>query len=135
MLNHKNLSKKLKNIYDGMCSYEKVDGAGDELLNLIHDLQSIPEEIEQHPLLSKAQEIYKERSDQYGNPSEAFDGIARLWGGYLDKQLWSKHVPLMMILLKIERIKSVRDKNIVKDSLIDIIGYVLAYYDAFEEKE
>ena len=71
-------------------------------------------------LLDQAQNIVtKDRDEQYGDPEDSFAQIAAFWGIYLDTNIDSDDVGMMMMLLKIAR-QSHKPKD---DNLIDIAGY------------
>jgi len=74
--------------------------------------------------------INGDRQDQYGNPEDCFDDIARLWSWYLDADLSPAQVSMMMVLLKIAREK-MKHKH---DNIVDACGY-LGLYDDFKKGE
>lgn len=80
-------------------------------------------------ILYKALYITNNRVENYGDPVENLDNIAKLWNTYIKSKkinilsnenlLTSKDVAMMMILLKISR-----EIHMPKeDNLIDIAGY------------
>lgn len=62
-----------------------------------------------------------DRNLQYGEPEDNFSDIAKLWSSYLDIDIGSEDVAIMMCLFKIARIKGSCYKS--KDSCVDLIGY------------
>jgi hypothetical protein len=63
--------------------------------------------------------ISGQRQTDYGNASESFDRIAKLWSAYLGMRVYKRDVANLMILLKVSR-----DRNRPKhDNMVDIIGY------------
>lgn len=72
-------------------------------------------------LLEEAKRIVTvDRTAQYGLPEDSFRVIANLWSSYLDRQINSEDVAVMMILLKAARIRSGAGKE---DNWVDIAGY------------
>ncbi len=61
-----------------------------------------------------------ERQDQYGTPEDNFGRIAKLWSVYLDFEVSSVDVAMMMALLKIARIQT---GTATEDSFVDLAGY------------
>jgi len=70
-------------------------------------------------LLDAAKTITGERQDQYVNPEDSFKGIAKRWSHYLQKEITSFDVAIMMIEFKLERECSSHKR----DNLLDICGY------------
>ena len=62
-----------------------------------------------------------DRDEQYGSPENSFEEIAKLWSAYLDLEVSSVDVAVMMALFKIARIKTGVQKD---DSWIDAAGYL-----------
>ena len=60
-----------------------------------------------------------ERETDYGTPEQSFTWIAKLWSGYLEKELTAQDVAMMMCLFKIARIKN----GGTDDSFVDLAGY------------
>lgn len=71
------------------------------------------------------QTVCHDRNDQYGEPEDSFDMIAKLWSAYLCGrvvacgQITSGDVANMMILLKVAR-QAATPKD---DNYVDIAGY------------
>lgn len=65
--------------------------------------------------------VCQDRENDYGSPENSFDAIAKLWTAYLDREISSHDVGMMMSLMKIARLKSGRFKE---DSYIDAAGYI-----------
>lgn len=65
--------------------------------------------------------VCQDRENDYGSPENSFEEIAKLWTAYLDRQISSHDVGMMMALMKIARLKSGRFKE---DSYIDAAGYI-----------
>ena len=71
-------------------------------------------------LLDLANEcVCGDRNLQYGEDN--FSSIAKLWSSYLDIDIGSEDVAIMMCLFKIARLKSSCYES--KDSWVDLIGY------------
>ncbi len=70
-------------------------------------------------ILDEAAEVIDQREVAYGDPTENLDRIAGLWSTYLDKDVDSVDVSMLMILMKVARHKT-RGK---RDNLVDICGY------------
>ena len=64
--------------------------------------------------------ICKDRNEQYGEPEDNFKRIAVFWSNYLDKEITSADVAIMMVLFKAARIATGHNKE---DNWIDLIGY------------
>lgn len=69
------------------------------------------------------------RQEEYGGPEDSFDRISRLWNAHLqnrgiDAALTGADVALMMDLMKTARLVTTPDH---RDSLVDKIGYTIAY--------
>ena len=64
--------------------------------------------------------VADDREKSYGNKSKNHLNIAKLWSAYLDKNISSKDVAMLMALLKIARTKS-GEHHI--DNYIDLVGY------------
>lgn len=65
--------------------------------------------------------IHGERAQDYGDMNESFTRIAGLWSAYLGVDIDKYDVAKMMCLLKVSRSKG----NNHRDSLVDIVGYVM----------
>ena len=70
-------------------------------------------------ILDDAAEVIDQREVAYGDPAANLDRIAGLWSTYLDKDIDSIDVSMLMILMKVARHKT-RGKL---DNLVDICGY------------
>lgn len=64
--------------------------------------------------------VCEDRQDQYGTPENNFGRIAKLWTAYLEYDLTSVDVSMMMALLKIARIST---GTATEDSFVDLAGY------------
>lgn len=64
--------------------------------------------------------VTKHRQSQYGTPEDNFGRIAKYWSNYLERELTTTDVAMMMILLKIARGQHKADN---KDTWVDIAGY------------
>lgn len=72
-------------------------------------------------ILRKATEcVCGKREQDYGNPEDNFKTIASLWSDYLNTNVTSIDVAMMMALLKIARIKR---GTMTEDSFVDLCGY------------
>lgn len=65
-----------------------------------------------------------ERQKVYGHPRRDFNRTALMWSGILGVEVTAHDVALMMAALKISRLKSTPEHA---DSVVDLIGYVVAY--------
>lgn len=79
--------------------------------------------------------INGKRQDDYGNPENSFETIAKYWNVYLDKKLKSKinkeDVAMMMSLFKIARLQN----NVAhQDSMVDCCGYLALAYDMIHQE-
>ena len=84
-------------------------------------------------LLKKAAEtVCGSREQAHGNPKGTFERIAKSWSAYLDVELTSADVAVMMILFKTARLKG---NPAHEDSWVDIAGYAAcgAEINALEE--
>lgn len=61
-----------------------------------------------------------EREQEYGNPEDNFEAIARLWSAYKGIDFKAIDVAMMMSLLKIARIAT---GSGTADSFVDLAGY------------
>ena len=66
--------------------------------------------------------ICKDRNEQYGEPEDNFKRIAVFWSNYLDREITSADVAVMMVLFKAARVSASPDKA---DSWVDMAGYAL----------
>lgn len=71
-------------------------------------------------LMEAEKSICGQREQDYGNPEDNFSTIADLWSAYLNREVSSQDVAMMMILLKVARIKNGGGSG---DSFVDIAGY------------
>lgn len=72
-------------------------------------------------ILDEAKSIVcKDRNKQYGEPEDNFEVIAKMWQVYLETNITSFDVAMMMVLFKTARISTGGYKS---DSLVDLIGY------------
>ncbi|HBO59704.1 MAG TPA: hypothetical protein DD624_07340 [Alphaproteobacteria bacterium] len=84
-------------------------------------------------LLTKAAEtVCGSREQAHGNPEGTFERIALAWSAYLDIELTTADVAVMMILFKTARLKG-NPKHI--DSWIDIAGYAACGAEVATSKE
>lgn len=65
--------------------------------------------------------VCHDRNDKHGEPEDNFGIIAKLWGDYLNAEIKSADVAVMMCLFKIARMQSGKMDN--PDSWTDLIGY------------
>lgn len=80
--------------------------------------------VERCKILEEAKSIIMERREEkYGSPHYNFKNIAAFWSIYIDKELTSKDVAIMMALLKISRIKTGTKIDYIDDNFIDLAGY------------
>ena len=71
-------------------------------------------------VLKKAGElITQDREREHGLPRHNFARIARMWSGYLEKDITPSDVCVMMVLLKAARLRH----KLNDDSFIDMAGY------------
>lgn len=79
-------------------------------------------ELTRDRILSMARDcICVDRNDQYGEPDNSFELIARLWSDYKGDPFTAQDVALMMALLKIARI---RTGITMVDNYVDACGYL-----------
>ena len=64
--------------------------------------------------------VADDREKSYGNKSTNHKNIAKLWSAYLDKEVSSHDVAMLMALLKIARTKT---GELCIDNYIDLVGY------------
>lgn len=76
--------------------------------------------------------INGDRHNDYGDASENFLRISKLWSAYLNADIKPHDVGIMMALLKTSRISY--DKT-AKDSFVDAIGYFALAGELSVEKE
>lgn len=77
--------------------------------------------MERKEILGEAERcVCGQREQDYGSPESNFAIIAKLWGGYLDTEISTVDVAMMMVLLKVARIKNGGGSG---DSFVDIAGY------------
>lgn len=73
-------------------------------------------------ILAEAEKcVCSDRNLQYGEPEDNFSDVAKLWSAYLDTDLGSEDIAIMMCLFKIARLKGSCYES--KDSWVDLIGY------------
>jgi hypothetical protein len=83
-------------------------------------------------ILDQAKAIINgERQDQYGNPEDSFGLIAGLWSSYLEHNITSHDVAMMLTLMKLARQKHQRKP----DNLIDACGYLALAAEMVKEGE
>lgn len=71
-------------------------------------------------LMHAAELINGQRAQDYGEPQQSFENIARMWSTYLHTEITVTDVGMMMILLKVSRNRRGIDKQ---DNFVDICGY------------
>lgn len=71
-------------------------------------------------LFSECESIIDDRISDYGEASESFSRIARLWSAYIDTTISSKDVAMMLTLFKIAR----EQGNPKRDNIVDGINYL-----------
>lgn len=80
-------------------------------------------------LLKALELINKDRRVEYGPAEKSFNDIADLWSIYLDVDISSKDVAIMMTLFKIAREKAAHKE----DNLVDAVGYLALANDVREK--
>ena len=83
-------------------------------------------------LLQKTAEVIKERGESYGSIVENHTRIAKMWSVILDKYVTTEQVALCMIAVKQARLMETPDHV---DSVQDILGYALTYYECANAKK
>jgi len=84
-------------------------------------------------VLLKAHEVINgQRQDAYGNPEDSFQTIARLWSVWLDKEITSRDVAMLMALLKVARARYGAGH---RDSYVDGCGYLALAADMAEDNK
>lgn len=81
-------------------------------------------------MLIQAANTVKQRGNDYGNPAENFDRIARLWAAYLGHEVSRQDVGMLMSLVKIARLMATPGHE---DSLVDLAGYAAATFEAVND--
>ena len=82
-------------------------------------------------LLQKTADVVKQRGESYGSMLDNHTRIARLWSVLLDKEITPEQVALCMIAVKQARLMETPNHA---DSVQDILGYALVYYECANEK-
>lgn len=75
-------------------------------------------------------DLLNSKKDIYGD--DIFYNLAKSWSDYLNIDITSADVILMMIIFKIHRYKKSKLSGSVdgeKDSIVDILGYAKLFYD------
>ena len=73
-----------------------------------------------YEVLSKASYLINgDREQEHGQPKHNFRRIAKMWSGYLEKDITPSDVCVMMVLLKAARLRH----KLSDDSFIDMAGY------------
>ena len=73
-----------------------------------------------YEVLSKASDLINgDREQEHGQPKHNFRRIAKMWSGYLEKDITPSDVCVMMVLLKAARLRHILND----DSFIDMAGY------------
>lgn len=73
-------------------------------------------------ILEEAKKIVtSDRNQQYGEPEDNFEVIAKLWTAYFSRYISSKDVAMAMVLFKIGRAMTCKEEK--TDTYIDICGY------------
>lgn len=67
--------------------------------------------------------VFGDRYETYGHPYEVYGPVARLWSAYLNRQVSTEDVALMMVLFKMGR-EMYRHNE---DNVVDAHGYLLVY--------
>lgn len=65
--------------------------------------------------------VTSDRNQQYGEPEDNFEVIAKLWTAYFSCYISAKDVAMAMILFKIGRAMTCKEEK--TDTYIDICGY------------
>jgi hypothetical protein len=71
-------------------------------------------------LAEAAKIITKDRNSAYGEPEDNFGRIARLWAGWLQTEISTVDVAMLLLLVKIARLRATPTHM---DSWTDIAGY------------
>tara|TARA_R100001198_G_C5169567_1_gene171016 strand:- start:58 stop:324 length:267 start_codon:yes stop_codon:yes gene_type:complete len=83
-------------------------------------------------LLQKTADIIKQRGKDYGSILDNHTRISRLWSVLLDTNVTPEQVALCMIAVKQARLMETPDHV---DSVQDILGYALTYYECANAKK
>ena len=87
-----------------------------------NDLPPKPLPVSRADILDTAKQyVTQDRQNTHGKPEDSFSRIADYWSVYLQREITSKDVSIMMTMLKIARL----DKNPTNaDNWIDACGYL-----------
>ena len=83
-------------------------------------------------LLNKTADVIKQRGEDYGSILDNHTRIAKLWSVLLDTDVTPEQVALCMIAVKQARLMETPDHV---DSVQDILGYALTYYECANAKK
>jgi len=83
-------------------------------------------------LLQKTVDVVKQRGQDYGSILENHTRISRLWSVLLDTEVTPEQVALCMIAVKQARLMETPNHA---DSVQDILGYALTYYECANAKK
>ena len=104
-----------------MVDYDKLAEEIKKLYGRDEDHLKVKESLTRSDILDAAKEcVCGHREQDYGSPEDNFSLIANLWTVYLNKDISSLDVAMMMGLLKIARIKNGGGTG---DSFVDLAGY------------
>ena len=82
-------------------------------------------------LLQKTADVIQDRGQDYGSIVDNHTRISRLWSVLLDTDVTPEQVALCMIAVKQARLMETPNHA---DSVQDILGYALVYYECANEK-
>lgn len=74
--------------------------------------------------------VLGERNLDYGDPTENFTDIARMWSAYKGIPFEAHDVAAMMVLTKVARLKTTPSKM---DNWVDIAGYAAVGFESSPE--
>lgn len=107
-----------------------VDGMADALSSLLSQLQAEKDEPTTKAREGLLGEVIDGRMQVYGDPVIGMCEIAEMWAAYLGTKIEAHQVPVMMMLMKIQRSKVSPDYS---DHIEDIKGYADIFEKVFGE--
>lgn len=88
--------------------------------------------MDRYEILEHARDTVTDRGANYGEASDNFDRIARLWSVLLGIDVQAHQVSAMMIAVKLARLYN---DPAHRDSMIDIAGYAALWSECVDEEK